>query len=87
MPDREPTAGDDPSPAGIGAPQRHAGSDVGAATPPPMPAGTAPTASPKFCPHCGNEYEPGLNFCPRDGNILQVRHGQHDLIGQVLGQH
>ncbi len=86
MSDREPAAGDDASAAGAGASERRPTAEAGAATPSASRSSTG-GSSPKYCPHCGEEFEPGLNFCPRDGNILQLRHGQHELVGALLGQH
>jgi serine/threonine protein kinase len=36
----------------------------------------------KTCPQCGASYEPGLRFCPRDGQVLED--APQDFVGQVL---
>jgi serine/threonine-protein kinase len=38
----------------------------------------------KVCPQCGNEYETGDRFCPKDGAALKPKSGGDPMIGRVI---
>ncbi|MGH7616836.1 MAG: protein kinase domain-containing protein [Gemmatimonadaceae bacterium] len=38
----------------------------------------------KVCPQCGNEYQTGDRFCPRDGAPLKPKSGGDPMIGRVI---
>ena len=41
---------------------------------------------PKVCPQCGDEFEPHVRFCPRDGSVLRAKERTEDLVGQVIAE-
>ena len=41
---------------------------------------------PKVCPQCGDEFEPDVRFCPRDGSVLRAKERTEELVGQVIAE-
>jgi serine/threonine-protein kinase len=50
----------------------------------PTPSADEAIAVAKVCPQCGNEYETGDRFCPKDGTPLRPKAGGDPLVGRVI---
>ncbi|HEY9228917.1 MAG TPA: zinc ribbon domain-containing protein, partial [Gemmatimonadaceae bacterium] len=50
----------------------------------PKQSGDAHVAVPKVCPQCGDEYETGDRFCPKDGAPLRPKGSSDPMIGRVI---
>jgi serine/threonine-protein kinase len=50
----------------------------------PTPSTDETVAVAKICPQCGEEYETGSRFCPRDGSPLRPKAVGDPMIGRVI---
>src|SRR5438270_12977938 len=50
----------------------------------PTPSAEHALAVAKVCPQCGEEYETGDRFCPKDGSPLRPKSGGDPLVGRVI---
>lgn len=75
---------DEPSPGNDtpSLPESGLGSGLLAQQPTPTAEEAVPVA--KVCPQCGNEYETGDRFCPKDGTPLRPKTAGDPLIGRVI---